>query len=269
MGTLTRTARLACFECFGPMSALRAAHIPVCVHGTRKRADSTRRVRSHSICADATLQPKKFNRRDALTGAVLLSTSLSNPLSTNAEILTPKGYDAPLVSNNGWNTLETGGDTLGCAYSMEWPSGWCALSDLSSARTVGVDASWKDPTDEASTLAVFISRVDSSIKSQSDRGTIHEIAKTRAESAPRQVNIGKRKRMTIVGENKKIVTYDVETKVGGGTAGRFGAAVELVSVTVYDGKEYLIRATASGASWNVQKNTLRRAVTSFKISEKC
>tara|TARA_B110000977_G_scaffold6631_1_gene9268 strand:+ start:793 stop:1020 length:228 start_codon:yes stop_codon:yes gene_type:complete len=75
--------------------------------------------------------------------------------------------------------------------------------------------------------------------------------------------------MTIVGENKKIVTYDVETKVGGGTAGRFGAAVELVSVTVYDEKEYLIRATASGASWNAQKNTLRRAVTSFKISEKC
>ena len=63
--------------------------------------------------------------------------------------------------------------------------------------------------------------------------------------------------------------YDVETKVGGGTAGRFGAAVELVGITVYGGKEYLVRATASGASWPAQKKALRRAVESFRILDAC
>jgi hypothetical protein len=174
------------------------------------------------------------------------------------------------VDPSGWNVLTAGEDTLGCRYVLEWPSGWCALSDLNSARTVGVDASFKDPRDEASTLAVFVSRVGDEVRSQRDRGSLDAVAASRADSAPRQANIGKRERRTRVGgAGETAWTYDVETKVGGGTAGRFGAAVELVGITVYGGKEYLVRATASGASWPAQKKALRRAVESFRILDAC
>ena len=68
---------------------------------------------------------------------------------------------------------------------------------------------------------------------------------------------------------KPAQTYDVETKVGGGTAGRFGSAVELVGITVYGGREYLVRATASAAAWPAEKARLRRAVESFRILDAC
>jgi hypothetical protein len=257
------------------MSALRAAHVSLRVHAASARREGTRgsvghrrgRPRAHEE-DEPQQHPSLCTRRMALTAAVLVSTS-TTAASTQAEIRTPKGYDDPSVSASGFNTSVTGNDTLGCQYSIQWPSGWCALSDLSSARTVGVDNSWKDPSDEASTLAVFVSIVAPSIKSQLDRGTIDSVAKTRAESAPRQVTSGKRTRKTRVGSSGKATTYDVETKVGGGTAGRFGQAVELVAITVYGGKEYLVRATASGSSWNTQKQALRTAVESFEILETC
>ena len=63
-----------------------------------------------------------------------------------------------------------------------------------------------------------------------------------------------------------VLTYDVETKVGGGTAGRFGSAVELVGITVYGGKEYLVRATASATSWPEERTRLRHAVESFTLT---
>ena len=94
------------------------------------------------------------------------------------------------------------------------------------------------------------------------------MATLRADSAPRQFNVGKRQRKTSIGgASKEVWTYDVETKVGGGTAGRFGSAVELVGITVYGGKEYLVRATASATQWPKMKSTLRRAVESFAIVE--
>ena len=223
-------------------------------------------------CAPPAPRDEPFGRRRRdvlLTGAL---TALGAPPAGRAEVLTPKGYEPPAVDPSGWNMLTAGEDTLGCRYEMEWPSGWCALSDLSSARAVGVDASFKDPRDEASTLAVFVSRVGDEVRSQRDRGSLDAVAASRADSAPRQANIGKRERRTSVGGgggSNAVATYDVETKVGGGTAGRFGAAVELVGITVYGGKEYLVRATASGASWPAQKKALRRAVESFRILDAC
>ena len=46
-------------------------------------------------------------------------------------------------------------------------------------------------------------------------------AASRADSAPRQFCVGKRKRQTPVGDGgAKALTYDIETKAGGGTAGQ-------------------------------------------------
>ena len=136
-----------------------------------------------------------------------------------------------MVTPGGFNAWASTSDAIGCAYVIEWPSGWCALSDLSSARTVGVDASFKNPADEASTLAVFVSDVPVGQRSVADQGSLDALARSRADSAPRQQNIGKRKRKTpLASGGGDALTYDIETKVGGGTAGRFGAAVELVSI---------------------------------------
>ena len=193
------------------------------------------------------------------------------PPAVRAEVLTPAGYDDPAFDPSGWNRLVSAGPgTLGCAYALDWPSGWCALSDVASARVVGVDASFKNPLDEASTLAVFVSDAGPGVASVADRGTLDAVAALRADSAPRQQCVGKRRRRTDVGDaGRTAQTYDVETKVGGGTAGRFGSAVELVGITVYGGREYLVRATASAAAWPAEKARLRRAVESFRILDAC
>ena len=54
--------------------------------------------------------------------------------------------------------------------------------------------------------------------------------------------------------------------VGGGTAGRFGAAVELIRVWVADGSEWCVRATASKSAWPRVRGELRRAVDSFEFA---
>ena len=50
---------------------------------------------------------------------------------------------------------------------------------------------------------------------------------------------------------------------GGGTAGRFGSAVELLAIVVVDGMEYTVRATSSGLQWRSVRSTLRDALASF------
>lgn len=224
-----------------------------------------------ALAAAASTTPAVSGRRLSLVGfgATALAAALSRQEAA-AELLTPRGYDDPTVSPSGWNVLHSDADSIGCSYTIEWPSGWCALSDLSSARSVGVDASFKNPVDEASTLAVFVSDANGQ-RSVSDQGSLEKVAASRADSAPRQLTVGKRKRRTAVGggargEETTALTYDVETKVGGGTAGRFGSAVELVGITVYGGKEYLVRATASAAAWPGERARLRRAVESFRIT---
>lgn len=233
---------------------------------------STRRYRHPSAVASARGtddRDRRAGRRATVLSGVGAASLLVGCTPCRAEIVTPKGYDDPETSPTGFNMLRSDQDTIGCAYTIEWPSGWCRLSDVSSARSVGVDASFKNPRDEASTLAVFISDAGSR-RSVADQGSLDKVAASRAESAPRQFNVGKRKRKTKVGEGgTEALTYDVETKVGGGTAGRFGSAVELVGITVWGGKEYLIRATASASSWPEERARLRRCVESFRILETC
>ena len=130
--------------------------------------------------------PFRGRRRDVLLIGAAAMTALGSPPAGRAEVLTPKGYEPPALDPSGWNVLTAGEDSLGCRYALEWPSGWCALSDLSSARAVGVDASFKDPRDEASTLAVFVSRVGDEVRSQRDRGSLDAVAASRADSARRR-----------------------------------------------------------------------------------
>ena len=164
------------------------------------RAGDLRPAQSRGCASPAPRdEPFRRRRRDVLLTGAAAMTALGAPPAGRAEVTTPKGYEPPAWDPSGWNVLTASEDTLGCRYEIEWPSGWCALSDLSSARAVGVDASFKDPRDEASTLAVFVSRVGDEVRSQRDRGSLDAVAAGRADSAPRQVNIGKRERRTSVG----------------------------------------------------------------------
>ena len=70
------------------------------------------------------------------------------------------------------------------------------------------------------------------------------------------------------GGGTEALTYDVETKVAAGPR-KVCSAVELVGITVWGGKEYLIRATASASSWPEERARLRRCVESFRILETC
>ena len=190
----------------------------------------------------------------------------------------PRGYDAPETSPTGWNTFVSSSESLARApYAIDWPSGWCSLTDVKSARGVSVDASWKDPRDEASTLAIFITSGVAARDVRGKYGSIDANARVRAESAPNQMTIGARtssidappNRST--GRRRRLETHDIETKVGGGTAGRFGSAIELVRIFIVPGEgdgenwEVLIRATASASAWPRVKTRLRAAAASFRF----
>ena len=95
---------------------------------------------------------------------------------------------------------------------------------------------FKDPLDEASTLAVFVTRERSRTRRTRSRyGTLDDDARRRADAAPNQKTVGKRiARVSVprgggAGAGGRVVVdaHEIETEVGGGTAGRFGAAVEL------------------------------------------
>ena len=93
---------------------------------------------------------------------------------------------------------------------------------------------FKDPLDEASTLAVFVTRGVRERDVASRYGTLDEDARRRADAAPNQKTIGKRiVRVSVPrgdGAGRVVVeAHEIETEVGGGTAGRFGAAVELIA----------------------------------------
>ena len=205
----------------------------------------------------------------------LAMTTLARGVTRSTRVIAiepPRGYDAPLFASNGAraNRFEANartGSTSPRAYAMDWPSGWCALEDLESARRVNVDASFKDPEDEASTLAVFVTRDVRERSADARFGTLREDARRRAESAARQRTIDARIGETISASGRTLGAHVIETEVGGGTAGRFGAAVELVKAFVdgETGTEYVVRATASKAAWPRVRGELRAMVESFEF----
>jgi hypothetical protein len=62
-----------------------------------------------------------------------------------------------------------------------------------------------------------------------------------------------------------IRSYVVDN-TGGGTAGRFGSAVESLGIVVVDEIEYTVRATSNGQSWPTTRGPLRKAVRSFMFT---
>jgi hypothetical protein len=250
---------------------------------TRARRTNRARGAAASRNADAETNAETDDRRDsrrAFLARACAGTACARASSSQAsEARAPSGYDAPTVAPSGSTTRanafessRAGGESISpYAYRLRWPSGWCALRDLASARTVGVDASFKDPLDEASTLAVFVTRGVRERDVASRYGTLDEDARRRADAAPNQKTIGKRiVRVSVPrgdGAGRVVVeAHEIETEVGGGTAGRFGAAVELIRVWVADGSEWCVRATASKSAWPRVRGELRRAVDSFEFA---
>ena len=183
-------------------------------------------------------------------------------------------------SSKKWRTRESDEGTFVSArdsiararYAIDVPSGWEELVDVASARVVGVDASWRDGNDLASTLAVFV-KVDERRRTVREKyGTIEEDARRRAESAQNQRTLAKRVG-TIAYRGRALETHEIETEVGAGSAGRFGSAIEVARVFIVPaeanggdgGWEVFVRATASGSSWRRVQAQLRQAVESFRF----
>lgn len=151
----------------------------------------------------------------------------------------------------------------GVNYRIEFPERFAALTDVNSARVVGVDCSFKDPRDEASTLAIFINTLPSNQRTLKDAyDSLDTKAKQMALSAKNQ-RTKRKEKYTKQGIGE---AWEIETEVGGGTAGRFGAAVELISLFVINEKvEVTVRATASLSSWKKVRKELRECVRSFEL----
>ena len=172
-------------------------------------------------------------------------------------------------------------------FTLLVPAGWTQLQLSPAAREVaGVYASFRDPDEASNTLggatglpgrlisafgthallrgsAVFITDAPPGCRSMRDAGSLAEYAARLAGSAPGQSTEQARERQGTDGQ----LFYDVDTFVGGGTAGRFGAAIETLAQTVARGKFVQVRGTASAASWRKArtKATLRDAVASFTV----
>jgi hypothetical protein len=151
----------------------------------------------------------------------------------------------------------------GVNYRIEFPERFAALTDVNSARVVGVDCSFKDPRDEASTRAIFINTLPSNQRTLKDAyDSLDTKAKQMALSAKNQ-RTKRKEKYTKQGIGE---AWEIETEVGGGTAGRFGAAVELISLFVINEKvEVTVRATASLSSWKKVRKELRECVRSFEL----
>ena len=254
-------------------AAHRGARPPSRVGASANDGDDARVVSRRQLAAIAIAMtgPRGFSR-------VNCDDAKADERADDAVTPPPRGYDAPETSPTGWNTFVSSSESLARApYAIDWPSGWCSLTDVKSARGVSVDASWKDPRDEASTLAIFITSGVAARDVRGKYGSIDANARVRAESAPNQMTIGARtssidappNRST--GRRRRLETHDIETKVGGGTAGRFGSAIELVRIFIVPGEgdgenwEVLIRATASASAWPRVKTRLRAAAASFRF----
>ena len=111
---------------------------------------------------------------------------------------------------------------------------------------------------------MFISDAPAGSRSVRDTSTLAAFAARLASAAPGQRTERARERTDASGQ----LFFEVDTLVGGGTAGRFGAAVETLGQTVARGKVLQVRGTASLASWRkpLTKAALRAAVTSFAVS---
>ena len=221
---------------------------------------------------------KLKRRRDVLsqtTAAILFTNSVAAVAGDSDDVVlidAPEGYayeSSQIQTNNAlrrkiWSDESSIlKEKAGVNYSIEFPERFAALTDVSSARVVGVDCSFKDPRDEASTLAIFINTLPPDKRTLKDSYvSIDSKAKQMALSAKNQ-RTKRKEKYTKQGVGE---IWEIETEVGGGTAGRFGAAVELISLFVVNEKvEVTVRATGSLSSWKTLKKELRECVRSFEL----
>ena len=221
---------------------------------------------------------KLKRRRDVLsqtTAAILFTNSVAAVAGDSDDVVlidAPEGYayeSSQIQTNNAlrrkiWSDESSIlKEKAGVNYSIEFPERFAALTDVSSARVVGVDCSFKDPRDEASTLAIFINTLPPDKRTLKDSYvSIDSKAKQMALSAKNQ-RTKRKEKYTKQGVGE---IWEIETEVGGGTAGRFGAAVELISLFVVNEKvEVTVRATGSLSSWKKLKKELRECVRSFEL----
>ena len=149
-------------------------------------------------------------------------------------------------------------------FSLLVPAGWEQLQLQPEAREfVGVFASWRDPNEASNTLGVYITPVSEPWSDIRSSGSLKQRAAQLAAAAPGQKTQAARERVDASGQR----FYEVETLVGGGTAGRFGAAVEVLGETIYAGKRLQARATASLYSWRMPgtRDALRACIASFAV----
>ncbi len=221
---------------------------------------------------------KLKRRRDVLaqtTAAILFTNSVAAVAGDSDDVVlidAPEGYayeSSQIQTNNAlrrkiWSDESSIlKEKAGVNYSIEFPERFAALTDVSSARVVGVDCSFKDPRDEASTLAIFINTLPPDKRTLKDSYvSIDSKAKQMALSAKNQ-RTKRKEKYTKQGVGE---IWEIETEVGGGTAGRFGAAVELISLFIVNEKvEVTVRATGSLSSWKKLKKELRECVRSFEL----
>lgn len=141
------------------------------------------------------------------------------------------------------------------------PAGLRPVEVSGAAREMlGVRLSLKDVDDPSVTLAVFAVPATAPDTASAFGGSARTFAASRAASAPRQTSLAHRTRKA-----GAVTVFEAETEVGGGTAGRFGSAVELVAVAVDRGTQYEVRATASAAAWPKRRSELRRCVSSLRF----
>ncbi|KAK3245641.1 hypothetical protein CYMTET_44801 [Cymbomonas tetramitiformis] len=233
------------------------ATFPVAVQNTCKYLmTSSREMSSQRVFAS------QFSRRVASS---LILSFIWRPSEAAAQTNAPSEVTSEyqLDAKNGEADLLYYSDELspGPKYSLRAPLGWTPLELKPVARQFGVDATFFDPLDPAATLAVYVKKVPG-INSIEDEGTLDDLAFTLANAAPRQENVGKLIRKYSHNQRQR-TAYEIATAVGGGTAGRFGSAVELVSVFVEDQLEYTVRITCAGPKWLKNQKNLLRYIRSF------
>ena len=252
--------------------------------------DDDRRSKSDKMMT--TRKEVRRGRRDLFTllptviiTSIITNSIISNKVTRTAEaaendvviIEAPRGYAYEMKqiitktnNDNGKDARkiwfdDTNSSLLSSKYKIEFPYRFAVLEDLNSARSVGVDFSSKDPSDEASTLAIFVQSVKEKTLEEKYEAIEYK-AKQIAQSAKNQRTIRTEKYRTTIGLN----AWEIETEVGGGTAGRFGAAIELISfffvqTNKKENYEVLIRATASLSSWIKVREELRECVRTFEF----
>lgn len=154
------------------------------------------------------------------------------------------------------STSANGIATPGLSFSF--PAGWVVLKEP--PVQYGVLFSSINPDEPGETVAVYAAPLATS-------GPVSSAAALGASLASVAANGELASAQDVTVDGRRYAR--VAVLVGGGTAGRFGAAVELRSATIYGDQVYFLRATATRSRWldpalDIQRQ-LNEAIVSFRL----